>query len=195
MKLMVKHKIIGLGLLATLIPVLIITSLIFVKKSSTAHDVKAELDNIGRSELSQIAKDVYGICEVAHDLLDKQVRASLNIAISKMEDFGKARVSSGRMVQWQAINQFTGQSQTVSLPAFYLGNRWLGQVYSSSEQALLVDQVKQLSGAICTVFQKMNPQGDMLRVATSVINENGNRAIGTFIPARDEKGKKVGLIR
>lgn len=46
----------------------------------------------------------------------------------------------------------------------------------------LVDDVHRVAGGMCTVFQRMNETGDMLRVATNVVR-NGKRAIGTFIPA------------
>jgi len=47
----------------------------------------------------------------------------------------------------------------------------------------VVDQVKQLMGGTCTIFQRINDAGDMLRVATNVEKLDGKRATGTFIPA------------
>ncbi len=49
----------------------------------------------------------------------------------------------------------------------------------------LVDEVKTLTGASSTVFQRMNDAGDMLRIATNVVANGGKRAIGTYIPAID----------
>ena len=47
----------------------------------------------------------------------------------------------------------------------------------------VVDEVTRLLGETATIFQRMNEAGDMLRVATTVTNEAGRRAIGTYIPA------------
>ena len=46
-----------------------------------------------------------------------------------------------------------------------------------------MDDIRAMSGASVTVFQRMNAGGDLLCVATNVPNAEGNRAIGTYIPA------------
>ena len=48
---------------------------------------------------------------------------------------------------------------------------------------------KQLVGGACTVFQRMNERGDMLRVATTMEKADYSRAIGTYIPAGGPGGK------
>lgn len=52
-----------------------------------------------------------------------------------------------------------------------------------------MDPIQTLLDVTCTVFQRMNDQGDMLRVSTNVIKNNGDRAIGTYIPAKNPDGK------
>jgi PAS domain-containing protein len=54
---------------------------------------------------------------------------------------------------------------------------------------VLVDRVRDLVGAEATLFQRMNDRGDMLRVATTVRSDDGERAIGTYIPAIDPDGQ------
>ncbi|MDE2357202.1 MAG: Cache 3/Cache 2 fusion domain-containing protein, partial [Alphaproteobacteria bacterium] len=45
-----------------------------------------------------------------------------------------------------------------------------------------LDEVQSLVGGTATIFQRMNEQGDMLRVATNVQTSDGKRAVGTYIP-------------
>jgi hypothetical protein len=65
----------------------------------------------------------------------------------------------------------------------------LGQVRDAGSAVPVVDSVRRLTGATSTIFQRMNAAGDMLRVATNVVGENGLRAIGTFIPALAADGQ------
>jgi signal transduction histidine kinase len=70
----------------------------------------------------------------------------------------------------------------------YVGKTWLGQNASTSAATPVVDEVKKLVGCTCTIFQRMNENGDMLRVATNVQKLDGSRAIGTFIPRTGADG-------
>ncbi len=52
----------------------------------------------------------------------------------------------------------------------------------------VVDEVTKLFNLKCTIFQRMNSRGDMLRVATTVPTAEGRRAVGTYIPATNPDG-------
>ena len=62
------------------------------------------------------------------------------------------------------------------------GTQWLGQNSDPAKPSFLVDAVKHYTQDCCTVFQRMNDDGDMLRVCTNVVTAKGQRAIGTYIP-------------
>ena len=71
-----------------------------------------------------------------------------------------------------------------------VGNAWLGQVTDAGAPVTMIDQSEKLmEGTICTVFQRMNSSGDMIRVASNLLDGKGNRAIGTYIPATGADGK------
>ena len=84
--------------------------------------------------------------------------------------------------------QVTGDVTTVTLPSVSLGDKPLRRVEALNVRVPLVDDVQDTTGAYCTLFQRMNDQGDLLRIATNVI-EKDRRAIGTFIPAIDPDGQ------
>ena len=58
----------------------------------------------------------------------------------------------------------------------------------------IVDDTSKLSGAACTLFQRMDEKGDMLRIATSVVGKDGNRAVGTYIPSVNADGSPNAVV-
>jgi methyl-accepting chemotaxis protein len=91
-------------------------------------------------------------------------------------------------ITWQATDQFTRQVTEVTLPKLQIGTSWLGRNTDLKTPTPLIDEIVGLVGGACTIFQRMNEQGDMLRVATTV-EVDGHRALGTFIPARGADGQ------
>jgi len=106
-----------------------------------------------------------------------------------MDQTGRVQVDAGSPVSWEARNQFTKAVSPVSLPKLLVGEKWLGQVSGAETPVPVVDGVRTVTNATSTMFQRMNPAGDMLRVATNVIGDGGKRAIGTFIPATGADGQ------
>jgi methyl-accepting chemotaxis protein len=185
---MIKHKILGLAIISVLLPVLMIASIAIIQKKGLSKTVGEELDAIGKENLSQIAADIYGLCKTANEMIDEKVKSDLNVARQIMNLYGKTKFNSNT-VEWQAINQYTKRSTAIKLPKMTIGNIWLGQNRDISVTTPIVDEVRNLVGGTCTIFQRMNDQGDMLRVATNVEKLDHTRAIGTYIPAVNPDGK------
>ncbi len=75
-----------------------------------------------------------------------------------------------------------------------IGNEWFGQSTSADAKVPVVDKAKSLIGGAATIFQRMDQDGNMLRVATNITTKEGNRAIGTFIPALNANGSPNPVI-
>lgn len=60
--------------------------------------------------------------------------------------------------------------------------------------SLIVDRVKEIAGGTCTIFQRINDNGDMLRISTNVVKKDGSRAIGTFIPQKNPDGQSNPVV-
>ncbi len=154
-------------------------------------------DNIRKQAFSEAAKVVQGVywtCASEEDRNQKQLTRNLGIAHELLSKTGKLEFSTNT-VSWQAVNQLTKETTGIALPKMMVGNQWLGQVRSLSEPAPVVDEVSHLTGDFCTIFQRMNAAGDMLRICTSVVKEDGARALGTYIPARKPDGSENEVIQ
>jgi methyl-accepting chemotaxis protein len=143
---------------------------------------------LATTDLDHIAEGVYRMCETQNDILLKALTSYLNYARELAEDMGGISFANEK-VTWNAVNQYTKNSVPIKLPKIQVGDIWFGQVRDLAKTVPVVDRVKNLAEDVtCTVFQRMNAAGDMLRAATNVIKGDGTRAIGTYIPQTNPDG-------
>ena len=172
---------------------LIMMAILLDQKGRLVEQVRGEIDEQSRSECAKIAKNVYLMLRIQNENLKKRVGADVNVAAHLLDEAGGTGFSPDT-IAWQAVDQFTKVSRPVSLPKMMVGQRWLGQNRDANLPSPLVDEVRSLVGDTCTVFQRMNDAGDMLRVSTNVLKTDATRAIGTYIPARQPDGSANPVI-
>jgi methyl-accepting chemotaxis protein WspA len=133
------------------------------------------------------------LCETANDLLQRRINENLGVAGRILAERGGIS-SGGGSLHWQAVNQFTQVTTEVTLPQLMIGSAAANQARSFQTPSPVVDEITRVTGSTVTIFQRMNEQGDMLRVATTVPAADGSRAIGTFIPATGIDGTPTPVI-
>ena len=176
-----------MGISAVSISALVVVGLgILQSRQSAAVSIKA-LEREVDENFKQIVSGVYSLAKVQSDAIDQQLDRCLDIARKSLAKAGGLS-PSGANVSWEAVNQFDRKSHKVELPLMLLGGTPLPVERSSKAPVPLVDELTSLSGAKSTIFQRMNENGDMLRVATTVIGKDGRRAIGTYVPAVQPDG-------
>ncbi len=163
--------------------------LVFMDATQTIQGVtEKSMMSKAEDETKRVAEGIYNMVLTQDKILRIKLKSDLETARDILKRAGDVSLSS-EQVSWRAINQFSKNEQAISLPKMFVGETWLGQVSDPDEKASIVDKVQSLVGGTCTIFQRMNSQGDMLRVATNVIAGSGKRAIGTYIPATNPDGK------
>jgi methyl-accepting chemotaxis protein len=176
----------GLGsIAATVIALIVVGSQQSGKFAAGAED---EVQRLRNQYLSNTVLGALNTVGAQADLLQKDVANHVKIAERLAADQGGI-VPSPETVAWSAKNQFTGEEVSMQLPKLTVGGKWLGQITDPETFVPLIDDADSVADSTYTVFQRMNEQGDMLRVATNVIKQDGNRATGTFIPATNPNGE------
>ena len=191
MKLGVKLMTIGCGL--TLIPLLIIFVMGLFQFGRMTEVSKTESMKQAYTDLDHMAESVYAIAESQQEVLERQMVYALNVARDFVDRKGGFRFSK-EIIYWDAVNQYTQSPSQIKLPRMLFDNNWLGQIREQGTEVPIVDEVQKLTGVTCTIFQRMNSAGDMLRVATNVLKKDGTRAIGTYIPHINPDGKPNPVI-
>lgn len=181
------------SLLLSVTPLLIILVIVVYQNKSVQNIVKAKTIHLAESELEHIARGVYGMCESQQELLQKTIDNYLEVARHVLEDMGGVRFSQD-IVSWNAVNQYTHAVERVELPRMMIGDDPLEQNIDFDVRSPLVDEIRELVDGACSVFQRMNPEGDMLRVCTNIPDSEGNRAIGTYLPRINPDGKENPVI-
>ena len=145
------------------------------------------------AELHNLAKTCWRICEASEQRTQKNLAYNLGLARNELQRMGGLRLGT-ETVKWRCINQLDKSETEIELPQMLLGNLPLGKTVGAKTVSPVVDFVKQTTRDFCTVFQRMNEAGDMLRVCTSVINDDGTPAIGTYISHQAPDGSDNPVI-
>ncbi len=174
-------KLLTLGITMTVIPLLVVSTVVFIQNKRMVKVAEQGNTDLAYADLDHIAMNIYGMCKAQQEMLQSNIDSSLNVAREVLRNTGDVRLAE-ETVTWDAVNQYTSASQRVTLPKVMVGETWLGKISDMATTAPVVDQTQNLVRATCTVFQRMNEAGDMLRVSTNVQKLDGTRAIGTYIP-------------
>jgi hypothetical protein len=152
-----------------------------------------ESNEASENEAKRLLDNIMRLCKLHQIALESTLVKNLAVAEGLLKRMGAIALSTNT-ASWQAVNQMSKQCMAVTLPAMQIGVETIGQNKSFDMPTPLVDEVTQLFGGACTLFQRMNEEGDMIRVATSIKLDSGERAIGTFIPAKTADGGTNGVI-
>ena len=183
MKVMLKQKLIGLPVVAAILPVLVMFVLTSMEKKNVTQKIEDELDLLARDSMKRIAIAIRDTCQVTSDMINKEVEHHLEDADSYFSALGGFSLSPEK-VSWNAVNQLTGKKEKVSLPKMLIDDiSWLGQNRKIDESTPYIDDVKMKFGGNYAIFQVMNKKGDMIQVATTLATQDGYRSIGSYIPA------------
>ncbi len=189
----ISTKLLISGTLTTLIPLTIVMICVFSQNKKVVAVAEQKSLDLAYADLDHIVHGFYTIAESHQEVIQNDIRHSLDVAELLVETAGGFSFGEDS-VAWKAVNQFSKETREIMLNKMYFGSQWLGSFSSPGDNVPLVDKVQRLMGVTCTVFQRMNDQGDMLRVATNVIKKNGERAIATYIPAINPDGSKNSVI-
>jgi methyl-accepting chemotaxis protein len=162
-------------------------ALLLKERSLKTEIVRLGLER-GETETAQIVSGVHEMAQVVHRAILEHVNSNLEVAKDLIAREGGVSLSREE-IAWTARNQLSKEEKALRLPKMLLGKQWFGQNRDTRVTTPLVDKVRDLVGGTATVFQRLNEQGDMLRIATTVVGDDGQRAVGTYIPALDSDGR------
>jgi methyl-accepting chemotaxis protein WspA len=175
-----------------LLPIFAIIFMMAILYNHFNRNLTNEINRINADRMKQIVNEVIALSQTAKDYLDEELNNSIrfaNVIIEREGGFFQKEA-----VKWVAVNKESGKAIAIELPKMFIGKTWLGQNTDPSTETPFVDFLSTLLNCNCTVYQRMNEQGDMLIVATNQINRLGNRLTGEFLPFQYFNGVQNGMI-
>ena len=158
-----------LNIILSLTMVIILTSVGIYVVNKQRNKIIADTD----LRMTEQVDDLAEIIEQQIKLNQERVNLCLSLANEYFKNQGNITFS-GNTIKLNATDQNSNASATFDLKTWYVN----GKIIQSNTD--IVDEIQNLAGGVASIFQK-TPQG-YVRISTNVIKENGERAMGTYIP-------------
>lgn len=155
--------------------------------------IEEEVVSLIESHISQLTSDLYEECFTSADLLaDETKRASMALC-SILKDDGNA-VISANVSTWPVKNPRGDEKTKITVPIMSIGGKRL--IYSERKKHHLpvLQEASRISGAYCTIFQRLNPEGDMLVVDTTAPDNKDNFRMGNIFYSLKSDGQASSVI-
>ncbi|TFV62085.1 UNVERIFIED_ORG: chemotaxis protein [Bacillus sp. AZ43] len=137
------------------------------------------VDNVDRAAGGS-ARITDAVARLAESQRVAYVRRALDVAQQLLAEAGGVQL--GRTQQTVSVrDQATGRTHAAQLPDLLLGGTPLVRNDDPRRPSALVDDVVARVGGTCTLFQRLDVEGGMVRAATTVITPEGRRNVGTYL--------------
>lgn len=181
-----RTKILAVAVGSVVATAVVMLAIVFWQRSALQERANEQLASIMTVSATETVKATERMCAAFEERTDRRLKHNLGVAREYLAKDGD--ISVGEPVAWKAVNQFTQETREVTIPRLLVGGKWLGQNSDPKVPSPIVDAVQNATRDTCTIFQRMNDDGDMIRVCTSILGADGQRAIGTYIPRKQPDG-------
>ncbi|MCF8127949.1 MAG: methyl-accepting chemotaxis protein [Deltaproteobacteria bacterium] len=174
MKLMLKHKVIGLPLVAAVLPVLVMLVLTSVEKQNVTGKIEGQLDVLARENIEHLALAVYNTCEATSKMVEKYLDQRLEDSDAFFKDMGGFSLSD-EMTSLKAVKDGKQKKTVISIPKMSIAGVF--------EPGTYMDVIRQKFGGNYGLFQRVNNAGDMVLIATTISSKSGAKLGNIYLPA------------
>lgn len=141
------------------------------------------LYSLGEGAIADTHKAVMNSLQMYTDTVRKKLDGDLHLLQQEMKSKGRLALDETNTVEQKLTHQISKQTEYKTIPKLQLGVHYL------NSSNVLVDKIEQLTGSSVTIFQLVDDK--LLRISTTVKGLDGNRAVGTYIPAESPVYKSI----
>lgn len=170
-----------LSITSSLSILIVIILTIWIYSNKIKSDAKTEIEALVNTQLAALSNSAYNYAKQLDVQIDERLNSNIEYFKNLVRQYGGFSLS-GTIPGMKATNQFTKKEITTTIPGLAVGGKQIPFIKDKNTNVVLVDEISKKFNVAATIFVRMNEEGDMLRVATSVLTKEGNRAVGTYIP-------------
>ncbi len=153
----------------------VIVTCVVVQVSNLSEEVEGAQTSYARDFNESIVRNVQSLCASEHVAIEEELRIKLRVALQELEALGGLRQDpDGGWTDWVL------KEKQYPLPRLRIGDIVLQPLRDFDRPAILVDRVREVTGADCSLYQA-TLEGNMLRVATTHVNVDGQRHISVLM--------------
>nr|WP_321407632.1 Cache 3/Cache 2 fusion domain-containing protein [uncultured Carboxylicivirga sp.] len=143
----------------------------------TIYTVSMEKKTIledAHNRLTEQVDDISRFLRNEIKLNQEEVDIGLHYVECYINNLGEIKIDRRDENQYTAINQATKEESIVTLNSWTIGGNKIHGNHA------IVDAIKEKIGGTATIFQRI--PGGYLRISTNILDNNGQRAVNTYIP-------------
>ncbi len=166
----IRPKLISVSIFLVLLPLLGVSSVAMIRFGSA-------LRKASEKDLEHLVINIHSMCKVQQEVTREKLISRLRVAKHALYGYDdEIKIYPDKGVSLDATNQSTNETIPVTVPYWEIGNTPI------TLNNLIVDEIQNLVGGICAIFQRI-PGDRFLLISTNVMGKSGERATGTFIPS------------
>ena len=189
-----KSRLTAAGVVLSIVPLAVVCGFLWQQGKKLEHTAGSTYSDLIVKNLDDTVRQTIRMTDALRLGLEQETASLLGHILDDVKAGHGISFDPANPVDWKAVNQFDHTITNAHLPAGRLGTERIPVITDMDVPTLIVDEIRYRPGATATIFQRMNDAGDMLRIASSVRNAEGKRAIGTFIPVRMPDGQPNAVL-
>ena len=168
---------IGLPVVAAVLPVLVMLVITSVQKKSVTEKIEEQLKVLAHENIEHLALAVYNTCEATSKMVQKYLDLRLQDSEAFFQDMGGFSLSD-ETVSIKGINTQSHKEKSISIPKMMIAGVFEPETY--------IDVIREKFGGNYGLFQRVNEAGDMVLIATTITSKKGKKLGNLYLPARQE---------
>lgn len=192
MRFSLRKKIITIACGAAVVPIVAMLVLTHILESSLSKSVAFEIHNLIASHVSQVTGELYDECRTSNELLMRETKRAEMTLQSMLDDSGDIKILE-KESEWPIVNP-KEKNNIISVPVLMIGDYSLTYDKRKNESLPFLKESSEISGAYCTVYQRLNPKGDMLVVDTTAESGKESMVLGEIYYSLSDQGQRESVI-